>query len=99
MRFTFKRDENGHERVMVNDDVVWQCRADMRMNAGRGRNLDGEVTPELLGEAIERAGVSGFWASPFDNDRRFDRTIVGRMTGDEVIPIRVAEVTVEVPSC
>lgn len=87
MRFTFKRDENGHEQVMVNDDVVWQCHADMRMNAGRGRNLDGEVTPELLGEAIERAEVSGFW------------TIVGRMMSGEMIPIHVAEVTVEVPSC
>ncbi len=67
MLFTFKRDDRGHEFVMVDTRIVWQCYADMRMNTGWGRNLDGDVTPEMLGRAIKAAEADGFWLAEFSS--------------------------------
>lgn len=84
MRFTFKRDDKGHESVIVDDRVVWWCDGDMRFNAGRGRRYDGELTPEALGTAIKVAELEGFWDSEDHGYGCFH-------------PAR--EVVVEVPSC
>ncbi len=84
MMFTFKRDEKGHEHVFVDTTRVWQSHADMRMNTGWGRNLDGDVTPELLGKAIKEAEEAGFWDSEEHGYGCFH-------------PAR--EVVVEVPTC
>lgn len=67
MLFTFKRDEEGRERIYVGDVCVWQSRGDMRFNAGAGvHQVPGTTTHKeefnVVCDAIERADVAGFWA-------------------------------------
>lgn len=66
MQFVFKRDEEGRERIYVGDVCVWQCRGDMRFNAGAGvHQVPGTTTHKeefkVVCDAIERADEAGFW--------------------------------------
>jgi hypothetical protein len=73
MLFTFKRDEEGRERIYVDDACVWVCHGDIRTNTGRSVLLRDGFNAKTMGDAIERADEAGFWAmrsvfsmSPFD---------------------------------
>lgn len=60
MLFTFKRDEEGRERICVGDACVWTCRGDLRHNTGHGVLCDG-FNAKTMGDAIESADEAGFW--------------------------------------
>jgi hypothetical protein len=94
MLFTFKRDEEGRERIYMDNVCVWMCNGDMRTNTGRGWTnvADPVFDAKVMGDAIERADEAGFWAGFDENDPRFNRTIVGGVNE----PFRVSEVTVDV---
>lgn len=99
MQFTFKRDEEGHERIYVGDVCVAQF-----YDAKDFKEWEFVASPIPFGlnvyhvhDAIERADEAGFWASPNDNNHRFNRTIVGKFDGNGLHPIRVEEVAVDVP--
>jgi|SRR5688572_617143 len=61
MLFTFKRDEEGRERIYVGDVCVWMANGDMREVAGRGMMTRVRVEQAHCDEAIERADEAGFW--------------------------------------
>jgi hypothetical protein len=89
MLFTFKRDDEGRERIYVGDVCVAKC---MPLCT----RLDGEYLPvqdvpgvdgEMIVDAIERAGEAGFWEEEPHED----------MHGWRVKWKRPSEVTVDVP--
>lgn len=99
MKFVFRRDEEGRETIYVNMvpvAAVHRLEAESASVHCHRLLFMAEVDIELVVKAISAAEKSGFWAPPNGNDPRFDRMIVGLMGGDETVPIRVAEVVVDV---
>lgn len=62
MQFTFKRDEEGRERIYVGDVCVAHVGANDRFNVQwQPVTHYTNVTSEMMDDAIERADEAGFW--------------------------------------
>lgn len=81
MLFTFKRDEEGRERIYVGDVCVRHSNEDVCVVGGQRAEVVIGVTDAHISDAIERADEAGFWEvrkmSEFD-----DEWISGEVTVD-----------------
>lgn len=91
MQFTFKRDEEGRERIYVGDVCVAHCLPLCTQHDGEYLPMQGVpgVDGEIIVDAIERADEAGFWR-PIDSGKH---VLVINASG----PTWVVECTVDVP--